>query len=160
MRCRGGPTSSLTRLRRDRLRVLVARFRARPEAWPGRSSPKASEVWRRVDSSAFALRASARSHPCAEPSRRSSRAILRERRRMAERVGFEPTVEFPLHTLSKRAPSTTRTSLLFRINHLRAVWNSVAQNPPSNPAGLRCDLNSGVYRRMSACSSTELCKTF
>ena len=32
-------------------------------------------------------------------------------RRLAERVGFEPTVEFPLHTLSKRAPSTTRTSL-------------------------------------------------
>ena len=24
--------------------------------------------------------------------------------RMAERVGFEPTVEFPQHTLSKRAP--------------------------------------------------------
>jgi len=23
---------------------------------------------------------------------------------VAERVGFEPTVEFPLHTLSKRAP--------------------------------------------------------
>jgi hypothetical protein len=57
--------------------------------------------------------ATARSHPCAEPSRRSSRAIERERRRMAERVGFEPTVEFPLHTLSKRAPSTTRTSLRF-----------------------------------------------
>ena len=30
---------------------------------------------------------------------------------MAEREGFEPSVEFPLHTLSKRAPSTTRTSL-------------------------------------------------
>src|SRR6266511_2823716 len=30
---------------------------------------------------------------------------------VAERVGFEPTVGFPLHTLSKRAPSTTRTSL-------------------------------------------------
>ena len=31
---------------------------------------------------------------------------------MAERVGFEPTVGgLPLHTLSKRAPSTTRTSL-------------------------------------------------
>src|SRR6185369_16247812 len=28
--------------------------------------------------------------------------------RMAERVGFEPTLEFPLNTLSKRAPSTTR----------------------------------------------------
>ena len=33
------------------------------------------------------------------------------RRRLAEREGFEPSVEFPLHTLSKRAPSTTRTSL-------------------------------------------------
>ena len=33
---------------------------------------------------------------------------------MAERVGFEPTVEFPLHTLSKRAPSTARTSLRTR----------------------------------------------
>ena len=40
---------------------------------------------------------------------------------MAERVGFEPTVEFPLHTLSKRAPSTTRTSLrIFRISSLQA----------------------------------------
>ncbi len=40
---------------------------------------------------------------------------------VAERVGFEPTVEFPLHTLSKRAPSTTRTSLrVFRISRLRA----------------------------------------
>jgi hypothetical protein len=27
----------------------------------------------------------------------------------SERVGFEPTVEFPLHTFSKRAPSTART---------------------------------------------------
>jgi hypothetical protein len=32
--------------------------------------------------------------------------------RLAERVGFEPTLEFPLNTLSKRAPSTTRPSLL------------------------------------------------
>ena len=30
----------------------------------------------------------------------------RETGKLAERVGFEPTVEFPLHTLSKRAPST------------------------------------------------------
>jgi hypothetical protein len=30
---------------------------------------------------------------------------------VAERVGFEPTLEFPLNTLSKRAPSTTRPSL-------------------------------------------------
>ena len=33
------------------------------------------------------------------------------KRGMAERVGFEPTLEFPLNTLSKRAPSTTRPSL-------------------------------------------------
>ena len=33
-------------------------------------------------------------------------------KRMAERMGFEPMKEFPLYTLSKRAPSTTRPSLL------------------------------------------------
>ena len=32
--------------------------------------------------------------------------------KMAERVGFEPTKRFPVYTLSKRAPSTTRPSLL------------------------------------------------
>jgi hypothetical protein len=37
---------------------------------------------------------------------------------MAERVGFEPTLEFPLNTLSKRAPSATRPSLR-RDNGLR-----------------------------------------
>jgi hypothetical protein len=31
----------------------------------------------------------------------------------AETEGFEPSVELPLHTLSKRAPSATRTSLQF-----------------------------------------------
>ena len=32
---------------------------------------------------------------------------------LAEREGFEPSIEFPLYTLSKRAPSTTRPSLRF-----------------------------------------------
>ena len=31
---------------------------------------------------------------------------------MAERMGFDPMIEFPLYTLSKRAPSTTRPPLL------------------------------------------------
>jgi hypothetical protein len=31
---------------------------------------------------------------------------------MAERVGFEPTLPFRVNTLSKRAPSATRPSLL------------------------------------------------
>ena len=30
---------------------------------------------------------------------------------MAEREGFEPSVRFPAHTLSRRAPSTARSSL-------------------------------------------------
>jgi uncharacterized protein YqcC (DUF446 family) len=30
---------------------------------------------------------------------------------LAETVGFEPTIELPLYTLSKRAPSTTRPRL-------------------------------------------------
>ena len=32
---------------------------------------------------------------------------------LAEREGFEPSIELPLYTLSKRAPSTTRPSLRF-----------------------------------------------
>ena len=39
-------------------------------------------------------------------------------RKLAERVGFEPTLEFPLNTLSKRAPSTTRPSLLGKLEML------------------------------------------
>src|SRR4030095_9762526 len=34
--------------------------------------------------------------------------------KLAERQGFEPWIEFPLYTLSKRAPSTTRPSLRLR----------------------------------------------
>jgi hypothetical protein len=47
----------------------------------------------------------------------------------AERAGFEPAIPFPVYTLSRRAPSTTRTPLLFNylenglkeINNLRAL---------------------------------------
>jgi hypothetical protein len=42
----------------------------------------------------------------------------KRRGKVAEREGFEPSIRFPLYTLSKRAPSTTRPSLrgtLFRI---------------------------------------------
>src|SRR5713101_9328660 len=34
---------------------------------------------------------------------------------LAERVGFEPTLPFRVNTLSKRAPSATRPSLLRRV---------------------------------------------
>src|SRR5476651_2468009 len=50
----------------------------------------------------------------------------REKRELAEREGFEPSVGFPLHTLSKRAPSTTRTSLRASgINSLQRVLGGV-----------------------------------
>src|SRR5579871_5992817 len=46
---------------------------------------------------------------------------------MAEREGFEPSLEFPLNTLSKRAPSTTRPSLR---EAQKADSVSVYQTPP------------------------------
>src|ERR1700674_1958148 len=72
---------------------------------------------------------------------------------VAEREGFEPSLEFPLNTLSKRAPSTTRPSLRegdslslaqpqqiianaqipFRIGRRRP--SAVAKQPPHLPVG-------------------------
>src|SRR5262245_10587062 len=63
--------------------------------------------------------------------------------------GAQPTVfgvllEHRVSTLSRRARSTTPTSLRFRINELRTVQNSVAQNPPSNPAAPQIHLPSAT----------------
>ena len=38
--------------------------------------------------------------------------LLKMNNYLAERGGFEPPIEFPLYTISNRAPSTTRPSLL------------------------------------------------
>ena len=38
-------------------------------------------------------------------------AMLKKPKKMAEREGFEPSVRVNVHTLSRRAPSTARTSL-------------------------------------------------
>ena len=68
------------------------------------------------------------SNPCLRGRKRSN--FLGIQRELAERVGFEPTVRFPVHTLSKRAPSTTRTSLrVFRINNLRAIGHRLSHTP-------------------------------
>src|SRR5829696_6810015 len=64
---------------------------------------------------------------------------------LAERVGFEPTVEFPLHTLSKRAPSTTRTSLRFRINNLRAARRQFIARRRRMHASSTSPLNPTAY---------------
>ena len=59
---------------------------------------------------------------------------------MAERVGFEPTIRFPVYTLSKRAPSATRPSLPRRIcpmNHLGTSESNLA--PLDCPESSPCD---------------------
>jgi hypothetical protein len=48
---------------------------------------------------------------------------------LAERVGFEPTIRFPVYTLSKRAPSATRPPLRAR----RAQYNDGPRR--DNPRG-------------------------
>jgi hypothetical protein len=47
----------------------------------------------------------------------------------------------------------------FRINHLRAVWNSVAQNPPSSLSDLPFHLYSAACRHHANSSAMKLCKT-
>ena len=72
--------------------------------------------------------------------------------RLAEREGFEPSVEFPLHTLSKRAPSTTRPSLqMFRINSLRRVWWPETANCVAN-----CVRPLNVPRSLTGISPAKL----
>ena len=81
------------------------------------------------------------------------------RGRMAERVGFEPTVEFPLHTLSKRAPSTTRTSLHFRINNLRAVEIRLSHTPMLFPTSDAITFVFNELNRSEKGNRQKLCKT-
>jgi hypothetical protein len=49
---------------------------------------------------------------------------------MTERVGFEPTLEFPLNTLSKRVRSATRPSLL-KSQGLRWKLTTTVQRMPT-----------------------------
>ena len=51
---------------------------------------------------------------------------------MAERVGFEPTLEFPLNTLSKRAPSATRPSLQQDVYHPESITVECFQIVPGH----------------------------
>src|SRR6266704_3435843 len=78
---------------------------------------------------------------------------------LAERVGFEPTVEFPLHTLSKRAPSTTRTSLRFRINDLRAARQRLSHTPSTSRAVRSISFALSGLTRYANGRSGELCQT-
>jgi hypothetical protein len=61
--------------------------------------------WIQMAISTVGLRLPAASH-CSHQSRHHEfkGKKIQDLTAVAERVGFEPTVEFPLHTLSKRAP--------------------------------------------------------
>ncbi len=63
---------------------------------------------------------------------------------MAEREGFEPSVEFPLHTLSRRAPSATRTPL-----HVSCAW----EHPP---AARRRQILATFFQRSIVLSGPEI----
>ena len=87
------------------VRARIRRRRVR-DVKTGLSGFRAVRVsaWRREwDSSAFALRATARSHPGAEPSRHSSRAIKRERRRTAGCLGRFSELDHPFGLSAHRA---------------------------------------------------------
>jgi DNA-binding beta-propeller fold protein YncE len=72
---------------------------------------------------------------------------------MAEREGFEPSIEFPLYTLSKRAPSTTRPSLRLAGSHqnnMRAARDSRIENVARSPISRRTLLLSPALA-LAAC---------
>src|SRR5271157_5060907 len=82
------------------------------------------------------------------------------RRWLAEGVGFEPTIRFPVYTLSRRAPSTTRPPLRsfsrhlrFRIFRLEPTRTKMARraNPPGRSVSHRpvafCELALSIRGR-------------
>ena len=55
---------------------------------------------------------------------------------LAERVGFEPTIRFPVYTLSKRAPSTARPSLQLGKNRIESPAQTVVYHPGGESHGI------------------------
>ena len=49
----------------------------------------------------------------------------------AETEGFEPSIRFPVYTLSRRASSTTRASLRMPVPTLRPTLKSMADQSPA-----------------------------
>src|SRR5438874_8983855 len=79
-----------------------------------------------------------------QPSLTSARQL---ERRLAEREGFEPSVGFPLHTLSKRAPSTTRTSL--RLSGINSLQRMHSSKNPTCVVDLCRDTFSALFRSIA-----------
>lgn len=71
-------------------------------------------------------------------------AMNNQKNGMADRAGFEPAIRFPVYTLSRRAPSTTRPPVRRAAYDCRpAIFQgprcSVLHNPGKSPA-IGCDL--------------------
>src|SRR5215217_3494869 len=68
--------------------------------------------------------------------------------RMAEGEGFEPSIRFPVYTLSRRAPSATRPPL-----HAQplasATWVSRPLRPGNGRNALRWSAERVVYRQIA-----------
>src|SRR5690606_6273852 len=62
--------------------------------------------------------------------------------KMADREGFEPSIEFPLYTRSRRAPSTTRPP----VRPLAADGQSGADRFPVSISAGRRDIYRGLRR--------------
>jgi hypothetical protein len=108
----------------SKVRRIIAAAPPAPSPPPLRRSPPASRISRPICSAFYAA---SRRPMRFEDDRHAARRARREdggargaRRRytaealsekLAEGAGFEPAVRFPVHTLSRRAPSTTRPPL-------------------------------------------------
>ena len=64
---------------------------------------------------------------------------------MAEGAGFEPAIRFPVYTLSRRAPSTTRPPLRRRLRRGRVRCEA----PKACSAGTRLDAARSLRRKSS-----------
>ena len=95
------PSSTANR-RRPAIRAHLLRWRPRPRARRTGSTP-------RVRSSGAASQL--------DPSHRSARSSIPQGNDMAEGVGFEPTVQLPVHGISSAAPSATRPPLQAQAQH-------------------------------------------
>lgn len=62
------------------------------------------------------------SHPITSRKAGCCRIPAEHPEKLADRVGFEPTVLFPAHTLSRRARSTTPASVLIPVGGWAALW--------------------------------------
>src|SRR5271156_7210274 len=76
----------------------------------------------------------------------SRQALLLVIMKLAERVGFEPTVEFPRHSLSRRALSTAQTPL--RSFSSCSLTNVVRGHNSGCGGQVRAEKSAGEVSRM------------